>query len=113
MAYGVCCIGEATRLSDSGIGRRAGETRLFEKSRGPGWDVFLLSFKFYLGRLFMSTSCPACRSTRIHRSKTRGYFEGFVAKLSIRPYRCDDCDRRFFRRAAKRTSRPGPLAKAT
>jgi transposase-like protein len=61
----------------------------------------------------MFMSCPSCRGTRIHRSKTRGYFEGLVAKLSIKPYRCDDCDRRFFRRAAKRNSTTGPLAKAT
>ncbi|HOC19354.1 MAG TPA: hypothetical protein PKK95_13865 [Vicinamibacterales bacterium] len=37
-------------------------------------------------------SCPKCRSTRIHRSRSRGWFErfrkGFTNK---RPHRCHAC----------------------
>jgi transposase-like protein len=45
-------------------------------------------------------NCPRCHSKRIHRSRRKGIFERKVlAMMSVRPYRCDLCDHRFFRRA--------------
>jgi DNA-directed RNA polymerase subunit RPC12/RpoP len=41
--------------------------------------------------------CPHCNSKYIHRSKRRGIFELSVLSLvPIRPFRCEDCDRRFY-----------------
>jgi hypothetical protein len=42
-------------------------------------------------------ACPHCKSKYIHRSKRRGIFELSVLTLvPIRPFRCEDCDRRFY-----------------
>lgn len=41
--------------------------------------------------------CPDCQSDEIRRSKTRGSVESLLAILRIRPYRCEECDYRFFR----------------
>lgn len=44
------------------------------------------------------TSCPRCHSERIHQSKRKGVFErGLLSMLWLRPFRCERCDRRFFR----------------
>jgi hypothetical protein len=42
--------------------------------------------------------CPACGSSQIARSRTRGLFE-FILRwlLQIKPYRCSMCDHRHFR----------------
>lgn len=61
----------------------------------------------------MPIQCPSCKSSRIHRSKTRGFFESFVARFAVRPFRCERCDSRFFRRLPKAQSKTGPLAPAT
>jgi len=84
------------------------ETRLFERSKSPGWDGSLLSSypSFWSGPV-MPFRCPWCQSERTRRSKTRGFFEAFLAKLYIRPFRCHDCDCRFFRRSASLKSHPG------
>jgi hypothetical protein len=55
----------------------------------------------------MPVYCPWCLSDRTRRSKTRGFFEAFLAKLSVRPFRCHDCDCRFFRISARLKSRTG------
>ena len=55
--------------------------------------------------------CPLCQSKRTRRSKTRGFFEGFLAKLTIKPFRCLDCDSRFFRSTASLKSHPPTSAK--
>jgi len=44
----------------------------------------------------MPFRCPWCQRERTRRSKTRGFFEAFLAELSVRPFRCHDCDYRFF-----------------
>jgi hypothetical protein len=49
----------------------------------------------------MPFRCPWCQSDRNHRSKKRGFFEAFLAKLAVLPFRCERCDCRFFRRVLK------------
>lgn len=45
-------------------------------------------------------SCPLCHSKRIHQSKRKGIIEQFIlAMILVRPYRCEKCDYRFFRRS--------------
>ena len=83
------------------------ETRLFERSKGPGWDGSLLSsLHFILERRAMPFRCPWCQSERTRRSKTRGFFEAFLAKLSVKPFRCYDCDCRFFHTRLNHKSKP-------
>src|SRR5271170_8254930 len=41
--------------------------------------------------------CPDCQCDQIRRSKTKGSVESLMAFLRIRPYRCEECDYRFFR----------------
>lgn len=49
-----------------------------------------------LKRAMVSISCPDCQSDVIRRSRTRGIAESLLAYLRIRPYRCEECDHRFF-----------------
>jgi hypothetical protein len=43
------------------------------------------------------TLCPHCHSKTIRRSKRRGLFElSLLSVIPVRPFRCDDCDRRFY-----------------
>ncbi len=45
-------------------------------------------------------NCPLCHGRRVHRSKRKGIFERKVlVMVSVRPYRCDLCDHRFFHRS--------------
>jgi predicted Zn-ribbon and HTH transcriptional regulator len=45
-------------------------------------------------------SCPLCHSKRIHQSKRKGIIEQVIlAMILVRPYRCEKCDYRFFRRS--------------
>jgi len=45
--------------------------------------------------------CPLCQSKRIHRSKRKGIIERvFLAMMLVRPFRCERCDFRFFRRSS-------------
>jgi hypothetical protein len=57
--------------------------------------------------------CPRCQSERTYRSKQRGLIgRGPLTLLSLRPFRCRDCQRRFFRTVATRrfgASRPNPF----
>src|SRR5437879_3244154 len=42
--------------------------------------------------------CPRCSSHLVHRSRRRGLVEKMAhALLQISPYRCDECDHRYFR----------------
>jgi hypothetical protein len=42
--------------------------------------------------------CPQCRSKRTRRSKRKGFVErGPLTLLCLRPFRCEDCQHRFFR----------------
>jgi hypothetical protein len=59
-----------------------------------------------------SVWCPDCQSAQVRRSRTRGIVESLLAGLLIRPYRCEECDCRFFRwstlhkpKATRRTRR--------
>ena len=41
--------------------------------------------------------CPRCQSTATQRSRRRGVFElTLLGLLPVRPFRCRDCDRRFY-----------------
>lgn len=45
----------------------------------------------------MAVVCPHCNSKYIHRSKRRGIFElSVLALVPIKPFRCEECDRRFY-----------------
>lgn len=51
-----------------------------------------------LDRKSHGVGCPQCRSSFISKSRKRGLKDFFLhALLSTRPYRCMDCDHRFFR----------------
>jgi transposase-like protein len=50
-------------------------------------------------------SCPQCHSKQIHRSK-RIFDRIVLAAMSIRPYRCDLCDYRFFPQVSRPFRRP-------
>ena len=58
-------------------------------------------------------SCPLCDNKRIHRSKCKGIIEqGILAMIFVRPFRCERCDYRFFRRslsANPNASRPATM----
>jgi hypothetical protein len=57
-------------------------------------------------------SCPLCRSKRIHRSKRKGIVERVILPMIfIRPFRCEKCDFRFFRRSL--SADPDPARRAT
>jgi len=55
----------------------------------------------------MALLCPWCQGERTRRCRTRGFFEGFLAKLIVQPFRCEHCDCRFFRWSPKRKSNSG------
>jgi len=47
-------------------------------------------------------ACPWCGCTEIHKSRRRGLIDrGFCRILRISPYRCEECDRRFYGREAR------------
>lgn len=48
-----------------------------------------------------SKQCPRCDGKNVHRSSRRGIRERAISIFSLYPYRCHDCDKRFYvRRAA-------------
>jgi predicted Zn-ribbon and HTH transcriptional regulator len=50
--------------------------------------------------------CPDCHSGHIHRSRTKGVLESvLLATVCLRPFRCEDCDLRFFRWSMEKQSR--------
>jgi predicted RNA-binding Zn-ribbon protein involved in translation (DUF1610 family) len=51
-----------------------------------------------------SHECPQCGSYLVRRSKKRTLVEYIVCRLLfVRPYRCDDCDIRFFKFGTRST----------
>jgi hypothetical protein len=67
--------------------------RSIQRSRLPADTTFLPSLK--KGRV--SISCPDCQSDLTHKSRATGIVEFLLVFLWIRPYRCEECDCRFFR----------------
>jgi ribosomal protein L37AE/L43A len=53
--------------------------------------------------------CPSCGSKKVHRSKRKGFLERVVLGVAaIRPYRCENCDKRFLHtRVRHETTRKG------
>lgn len=50
----------------------------------------------------MSVSCPYCQSKAIRRSMRRGMIESAILRLiPVRPFRCKDCDHRFYSRTSQ------------
>jgi len=48
-----------------------------------------------------SKQCPRCDGKNVHRSSRKGIREHAISVFSLYPYRCHDCDKRFYvRRAA-------------
>jgi type II secretory ATPase GspE/PulE/Tfp pilus assembly ATPase PilB-like protein len=45
----------------------------------------------------ITRACPRCECESIRRSRRVGFMERCLLRMSfIRPYRCLDCDRRFY-----------------
>ena len=45
----------------------------------------------------MRLNCPRCQSDEIRRSARRGLKESLLKRIRILPYRCIQCEKRFFR----------------
>ena len=43
-----------------------------------------------------SKQCPRCDGKNVHRSSRRGIRERAISIFSLYPYRCHDCDKRFY-----------------
>jgi hypothetical protein len=55
---------------------------------------------------FMAIRCPHCHSRRVHRSRFKGTLEAILlAVVFLRPFRCEECDLRFFRWSTEKRSR--------
>lgn len=49
----------------------------------------------------MSVFCPYCQSKAVRRSMRRGMLELAILRLvPLRPFRCKDCDHRFYSRSS-------------
>jgi ribosomal protein L37AE/L43A len=47
--------------------------------------------------------CPVCRSGAVNRSHLRGLFDKLLFLFfRVRPYRCQECDRRYYARQSNR-----------
>ena len=46
--------------------------------------------------------CPACASSSVKRSIRRGLWERLKSVIAIYPYRCSECNCRFFARGQQR-----------
>jgi ribosomal protein L33 len=44
--------------------------------------------------------CPRCGSKYVHRSHHQGMIDLVFRAVLLRPFRCEDCDGRFYRRAS-------------
>jgi len=59
------------------------------------------------------TSCPRCHSEQIHQSRRKGIMErGLLTLLFLRPFLCDICYLRFYRRMLPNDSTPSRQAEA-
>ncbi len=48
-------------------------------------------------RRMTNRACPRCECKAIRRSHRVGFMERFLLRMSfVRPYRCLDCDKRFY-----------------
>jgi DNA-directed RNA polymerase subunit RPC12/RpoP len=64
-------------------------------------------FLDWISEARMTIRCPNCRSLLTHRSKTKGIRESVLfAIIFRRPFRCEECDSRFFRWSI--TEKPSP-----
>jgi len=55
----------------------------------------------------MLISCPNCGSLLTHRSRKKGILEYVLSTtILVHPFRCDECDSRFFRWSLR--EKPGP-----
>lgn len=54
--------------------------------------------------------CPVCGNADIHRSHRRGLFERMLSLILLRPFRCMDCNKRFWRFARGKKYRGRPSA---
>jgi len=55
----------------------------------------------------MRITCPNCGSRLTHRSKTKGILESvLLAIIFVHPFRCEECDSRFFQWSFR--DKPGP-----
>jgi hypothetical protein len=49
-----------------------------------------------------SRQCPRCAGSEVTRSRTRNFVERMLKHvIGLVPFRCLDCDRRFFRQWAR------------
>jgi len=59
-------------------------------------------------------NCPICQSGSVRRSKRRTIAERTImTALLVRPFRCFDCGRRFFRLSLHKNVRPKPAENST
>lgn len=56
----------------------------------------------HTGTASASRQCARCQGNKIRRSRRRGIWERVISLVGVYPYRCHDCDHRFF--ALKRKS---------
>jgi transposase-like protein len=55
-------------------------------------------------------TCPLCASEHLHRSRGRGIYERILLRaIGKYPYRCDECDERFY---AQRPKVPAAVTQA-
>ncbi|HET9402827.1 MAG TPA: hypothetical protein VFO34_17910 [Candidatus Acidoferrales bacterium] len=59
---------------------------------------------------FQEKSCPCCGSEEVTRSRRQGFIErNILGMTAIRPYRCMDCDTRYYGRRRYMQDRSAPL----
>jgi transposase-like protein len=58
-----------------------------------------------IGPLHQSKRCPGCEGNNTHRSHRQGITEQLASWLSIYPYRCRECNRRFLARRPNLTGK--------
>jgi hypothetical protein len=62
-------------------------------------------------RRFLIMICSQCRSVRVHQSRREGMIEKrLLALFFVRPFRCEECDHRFFRWSFGARNRSSPTA---
>jgi hypothetical protein len=62
--------------------------------------------------LTRSNSCTSCRSTSIRRSRRRGPVDFLLHfLLRVNPYRCEACDKRFYRVGHSQRNADSPTPK--
>jgi hypothetical protein len=58
--------------------------------------------------------CPGCGSGHISKSRLRGVVEQLVFRLvGVHPYRCSDCDKRFYGYSGKKVLLTGRVPSHT